>query len=70
MGERMVKQDELDLEKALRAERPKPTIAGPTTKEIADRLGMHVNRLYYILEKWSDNGKWEYGVSLQTGWFV
>lgn len=31
---------------------------------------VHVNRAEYILEKWSDNGYWEYGVSLRTGQFT
>lgn len=27
-------------------------------------------QLMYYLEKWTNNGYWEYGVSLRTGWFT
>jgi len=27
-------------------------------------------RLYYVLDKWSDKGYWEYGVSLRSGWLT
>ena len=31
---------------------------------------MHHRRLYRVLEKWTDRGWWEYGVSPRTGWLT
>ena len=28
------------------------------------------NRLYYLLEKWSGKGLWDYGVTCRSGWFT
>lgn len=31
---------------------------------------VHPKRLGYLLEKWTDKGWWDYGVSARTGWFT
>jgi hypothetical protein len=34
------------------------------------RVGMPENRAYFILEKWTNKGYWEYGTSVRGGWFT
>lgn len=36
----------------------------------ADECGMNDKRAAYILEKWSDKGWYDYGVSLRAGWLT
>lgn len=43
---------------------------GKTPREIINLLSMNHKRAWYILEKWSIEGKYEYGVSLDLGWLV
>jgi hypothetical protein len=67
----MRKQDELDLFLALRlthAWPPKPE--RPMADEVGAGLGIHTNRVHYVLDKWAGKGWWNYGVSLRTGWFT
>lgn len=42
----------------------------PFLDEIAQGLGIHDKRSYYILTKWDDKGWWDSGVSLRSGWFT
>lgn len=48
----MMKPDELAFLTTLARERPKPTEAIPYATDIGERLGMHRNRVHYILLKW------------------
>jgi hypothetical protein len=32
--------------------------------------GMNYKRMYYLLEKWTDRGHWEYGTNPRGGWFT
>ncbi len=67
-----MKPDEILLLKTLYKERPKPlpTNDSQFVDDIGERLGMHTKRTLYLLDKWTDKGWWEYGVSLRTGWFT
>lgn len=33
-------------------------------------MGFPIKRLWYYLEKWSGRGFYEYGVTLDLGWFI
>ena len=37
---------------------------------VAERIGLNENRAYYLLEKWTRQGWWEYGVSVRSGWLT
>lgn len=65
-----MKPDEVALFNLLRDERPQPTRAAPTIDPLADRLGIPRKRAWRLLEKWSDKGWWDCGVSDRTGWFT
>lgn len=39
----------------------------PLADEVGQFLGIHPNRVLYLLEKWADKDWWAYGVSLRTG---
>ncbi len=41
----------------------------PLADEVGARLGIHHRRVLALLEKWTSNGWWNYGVSARTGWF-
>ena len=58
-----MKQDEIDLIKSLVKSGFAESLIIPTKNW--DKL---TKRDYYILEKWSKNGYWEYGVSTRGGW--
>lgn len=58
-----MKEDERTLMKALATE-------GRHTRDVVDDLGMNHKRAAYILEKWTDKGWWDYGVSVMAGWFT
>lgn len=64
----MIKQDEAELLRFLK-ERSADLPDGGLVEGKAAELGMHPNRLHYILEKWTGNGTWNYGVSARCGWF-
>ena len=36
---------------------------------VTDALGIPLKRREYWLQKWSDKGWWNYGVSPRSGWF-
>lgn len=59
-----MKPDERLLAVALSVERQPDTIG------ITRTLGIPEKRWHYLLDKWADNGRWEYGVSLRTGWWT
>lgn len=67
----MIHQDERDLFNLLKRERPSSGFPGAETfvDHYADRLGMHWKREYYLLDKWTRKGWWNYGVSARGGWF-
>lgn len=55
-----MKSDEAALwEKVVAGERPEPAAAA---------LGMPWKRLLYLLDKWTTQGKWDYGVHPTQGW--
>ena len=67
----MRKADEILLYNTLRETRPGPyEPCAPWPNEVAGMIGMHFNRMFYLLDKWADKGYWEYGVSLRCGWFT
>lgn len=39
-----------------------------TACQIAEKILMPQKRLIHILNKWSECGFWEYGVSVESGW--
>ena len=67
----MRKPDEIALYAELRQLRvPSYVLGRELPDETAARLGIHPNRAYRLLEKWTDRGWWEYGTSLRCGWFT
>lgn len=67
----MRKPDEIELYAALRQGRVLPYEAGRELPDAtAERLGIAEKRAYCLLQKWSDKGWWDYGVSLRCGWFT
>ena len=65
-----MKPDELALLKTLAFHRPKQTWTGPNAEDVGISLGMHHKRVDYILNKWTNKGWWNYGVSARTGWLT
>jgi len=67
----MIKKDEVCLFAKLKEQVLK---AGPSrhvdARHVAEQIGIPEKRLQYILEKWTDKGWWDYGVSACTGWFT
>jgi hypothetical protein len=61
------KPDEIALYAALR---PIQRLAGFSLHDVATGLGIPAKRAWRLLAKWSDNGWWEYGVSLRGGWWT
>lgn len=45
-------------------------VTGKTPRELINELPINHKRAWYILEKWADQGKYEYGVTLDLGWLV
>lgn len=35
-----------------------------------ERWGDLTKRQYYLLDKWTDKGFWEFGVSMRSGWLT
>lgn len=67
----MRKPDEILLYNILRETRPKAyDVREPWPNEVAGMVGMNFNRMFYLLDKWTSKGWWEYGVSLRCGWFT
>lgn len=42
----------------------------PFATDYAAVLSIPEKRAYYLLDKWTNNGWWDYGVSLRSGWFT
>jgi hypothetical protein len=42
----------------------------PYAREVAQRLGIHEKRAYYIFCKWTDKGWYDSGVSEFAGWLT
>lgn len=38
--------------------------------DVGVEMGIPINRVVYILKKWSNKDWWNYGVSLRTGWLT
>ncbi len=43
-------------------------VTGKTPQELIEMLPINHKRAWYLLSKWADQGKYEYGVSLDLGW--
>lgn len=43
-------------------------LTGKTPRELINILPIKYKRAWYILGKWSSQGKYDYGVSLDLGW--
>ncbi|MGG4434508.1 hypothetical protein AAXE64_08100 [Priestia megaterium] len=39
-------------------------------RELINILPIHHKRAWYLLEKWSDQGRYDYGVNLELGWLT
>lgn len=61
----MRKPDEIEYYAAIRAKG-----RGVFADVVAERIGMDWGRAQDLLEKWADNGWWEYGVSVRSGWLT
>ncbi len=61
----MKKEDEIELWNKVKN---KPLNEVIEWERIAQRLGMPMKRLYYILEKWNDKGILNCGISERTSW--
>ncbi len=75
----MRKPDEIAFYAEVRRMRPASTerfscgayvVGAELPDATAERLGIHPNRAYRLLEKWTAKGWWEYGVSMRCGWFT
>ena len=47
-----------------------PHIRHEFATDVGIALGIHVNRVEYILDKWAGKDWWDCGVSLRTGWLT
>ena len=56
----MVKPDEIEFIKRVRA----------TERIPSSEWDSLTKKQYYWLDKWTDKGFWEYGVSLRSGWLT
>jgi hypothetical protein len=65
----MRKPEEIKLYALLREQRPTWSQQHPCADEFFEEAGCG-KKGYYYLQKWSDKGWWECGVSLRTGWFT
>lgn len=61
----MRKPDEIEYYAAIRAKG-----RGVFADVVAENIGMEWGRAEYLLEKWADNGWWDYGVTLRSGWLT
>ena len=66
--------DEVELYSALRLAARQPDGNGSQpgmrkTLQLASEMGMPERRLYYLLDKWSGNGWWDWGMNQAGGWF-
>lgn len=41
-----------------------------TPREIIKKMPINEKRAHYLLQKWSDKGLYDYGVSLDLGWII
>ena len=72
----MIKNDEILLYAALRA-RSKPRPSGVRSYgtravviEECERLGIHPNRAFFLLQKWNGKGYMDYGMWAWSSWFT
>lgn len=67
----MRRPDEIALYAVLRKAHsgPHSKLGAVFADVIGAELGIHPNRVQAILEKWTSNGLWSYGVSARSGWF-
>jgi len=63
-----MKDDEVRFLVKLARERPKQAADGPFADAVGASLGIHPKRVDYLLQKWTDKGWWNYGVSARSGW--
>jgi len=61
----MKKEDEIELWNKVKG---KPLNEVIEWERIGQRLGMPMKRLGYILDKWTNKGILNYGISLRTAW--
>lgn len=69
----MRKRDEILLFAAIRytyTQCAQYNLRRPFATEVAELLGMHPKRAIALLYKWDNNGWWEWGVSVRSGWFT
>ncbi|MGG0308344.1 hypothetical protein ABEY43_06980 [Priestia megaterium] len=45
-------------------------LSGKTPRELINSLPINHKRAWYILSKWSGQGKYDYGVNLELGWLT
>lgn len=64
------KPDEILLFRRMRLERGHPMGRRLFVDEVGAELGIHAKRVEYLLDKWSERGWWDYGISARTGWFT
>lgn len=64
----MQKDDEKLLYQTIRARTTKDD--APYVRDVVNELGINEKRASYILEKWSEKGIYDYGVSPFAGWLV
>ncbi len=64
----MIKDDELKFAEIIK--RIKPVGNSCVVFQVINSIGMHEKRAAYILEKMTDRGEWNYGVSLFSGWLT
>lgn len=64
----MIKNDELEFLRVV-AQRGKCRVI-PSVRDLIAQCGIHPKRACYLLEKWTRNGWYEYGVSLDLGWIT
>ena len=62
----MIKKDEIVFKKEVIA---RNRLGQETVRDIGIRLGMDSKRVCYLCQKWSDKGWYEYGVSVDLGWW-
>jgi len=66
----MMKQDEKLLLKALLEIPDDARYPYKFARDLGLELGLHWKRTAYLCEKWTRKGWWEYGVSVDLGWFT
>ena len=63
----MKKPDEIELWNKVKNKEQNKSIKW---EKIGQYLGIPMKRLYYILDKWTDNDIIEYGVSVRYAWLT